>query len=107
MADKEKCERCGYIANLEKHHIKHKIDGGSNDESNLRTLCRGCHDYQHAKETVLKAIDAEQARLKVLKRRLELIEELNMPFKIKERGYQSYFESYQDALPIRTKCGRA
>ena len=102
--EEAQCTRCGYLENLESHHIKHKADGGSDEPSNRRYLCQGCHDYQHAKETVLKAIAQEEERIKVLKKRLELIEKENSPDQIHQRGYQSYWDLYDEVLPPPTKC---
>lgn len=58
--DKFQCVHCGWkyeMANpadrrqrLEPHHVKHHVDGGTNDAGNLITLCNVCHDKQHSKE---------------------------------------------------------
>ena len=38
------CWRCGVISrHLERAHILPKIEGGTNDESNLHLLCKMCH----------------------------------------------------------------
>lgn len=100
------CNRCGYLKNLEKHHKKHKVIGGSDANPNRVWLCTACHDYQHAQDAVSQAIKTEGKRLVVLKKRLEIIERENTPDKIRERGYQSYFELYPKHLPANTKCGR-
>ena len=46
------CERCmkagRYVRVEEVHHIKPLADGGTNDESNLMSLCRKCHAEIHA-----------------------------------------------------------
>lgn len=100
------CNRCGYTYDLERHHIKHRKDGGTDEISNLWWLCRACHDYQHAKDAVLAAIKGEYVRIAVLKKRLAIIEEANTTDKILERGYQPYFELFAKKLPPKTKCGR-
>ncbi len=46
------CEICGAIYNLDRHHVIPRRMGGSKDptvhsESNLMTLCRGCHRNFH------------------------------------------------------------
>ena len=46
------CEICGAIHGLDQHHILPKRMGGSRnpdvqDESNLITLCRACHQKVH------------------------------------------------------------
>ena len=98
----EKCDRCGYTKHLERHHIKYRIEGGDNARTNLVILCKNCHDYRHAKEQIEKAILSYEKRLAILRKRLELVEELNTPMKILECGYQSYFEIFKEPLnPIR------
>lgn len=46
------CERClkqgRYVKVEEVHHIKPLADSGTNDESNLMSLCRKCHAEIHA-----------------------------------------------------------
>lgn len=101
------CNRCGYLDSLEKHHKKHKIDGGSDANSNRVWLCRGCHDYQHAKDAVIKALKAEERRIAVLTKRLEIIERENTPKQIRERGYQAYFELFNKQLPKDNQCAQA
>ena len=45
------CEQClkegRYVAVEEVHHIVPLDEGGSNDESNLMSLCRSCHEKIH------------------------------------------------------------
>ena len=45
------CEQClkegRYVAVEEVHHIVPLSEGGSNDESNLMSLCRSCHEKIH------------------------------------------------------------
>jgi len=41
------CSRCGEKKNLEAHHIRALKSGGSNELSNLTTLCHDCHRAQH------------------------------------------------------------
>ena len=41
------CERCGSKDELEVHHIIPLKLGGSNELSNLRTLCMPCHGSEH------------------------------------------------------------
>lgn len=104
---KEKgCRRCGFIGNLEKHHKKHKVAGGSDANPNRIWYCQSCHDYIHAHDAVVAGIKAEEERLRVLKTRLEIIERENTPEAIRQRGYQPYFALYDEALPARTKCIR-
>lgn len=103
-----KCIRCGRELNIEQHHIKHKVNGGSNEPDNLEPRCRDCHKYQHTKETLLLNVQryAEElkresensrrykmilANLKMQLHRLEVLNELNTVELITERGYTSYW----------------
>jgi hypothetical protein len=54
--DGYKCKVCGWShhewnpsdpRHLELHHIKHHVEGGSNVEENLKTVCTVCHDKVH------------------------------------------------------------
>ncbi len=47
--DKYACYICGSKENLVMHHIKEMGKGGSNDKTNLITLCVPCHYVQHPK----------------------------------------------------------
>lgn len=42
----ERCDSCGYSHDLTVHHV----DGDplNNEQSNLQTLCRHCHNFWHA-----------------------------------------------------------
>lgn len=50
--DKNKCVKCGSKKNLHIHHIIHVEHGGTNEISNLQTLCDLCHMGEHKGETV-------------------------------------------------------
>ena len=45
--DGDRCLRCGAEENLEVHHIRPVGNGGTNDDSNLATLCERCHIAAH------------------------------------------------------------
>lgn len=52
--DNYTCQCCGKKnCRLEVHHIKFRSDGGTDDEENLITLCKECHDGVHAGTVVL------------------------------------------------------
>lgn len=42
--DDYKCVRCGSLGPLEVDHITRCEDGGGDELSNLRSLCKPCHD---------------------------------------------------------------
>jgi len=91
------CIRCGNTKNIEKHHIRHRADGGSDDSENLCNLCRGCHDYQHALDNITEHIRKcnkkhQWARLLIWRYRLQVTEEFNKPEIIIERGYKPYWD---------------
>ena len=45
--DNWRCQICGTMVNLEVHHQQFRSRGGSDSESNLITLCNGCHRAIH------------------------------------------------------------
>ena len=52
--DNYTCQCCGKKnCRLEVHHIKFRRDGGTDDEENLITLCKECHDGVHAGTVIL------------------------------------------------------
>lgn len=59
------CQRCGHQSGphagdegrvLQAHHINKVSDGGSNELSNLRTLCQPCHGVQHPDNHVFDGV---------------------------------------------------
>lgn len=50
------CEEClkhrRYVPVEEVHHIKPISEGGTNDEGNLMSLCRSCHEKIHKKSEI-------------------------------------------------------
>ncbi len=44
------CGNCGSKFNLQQHHILPIQHGGTDDASNLMTLCKGCHEKEHGYE---------------------------------------------------------
>ncbi len=49
-AKNNSCENCGSTSNLQQHHILPIQHGGTDDESNLMTLCKACHEREHGYE---------------------------------------------------------
>jgi hypothetical protein len=102
------CIRCGSDSNIEKHHIKQRIDGGSDDTENMQDLCRACHDYEHARREIVKKLNEETQldRIAILTMRLEVLETLNTPEIILRTGqYTSYWidERCHVQLPPKIK----
>lgn len=55
--DKHNCQNCkgkSKDSRLEVHHVIFRSNGGSDEESNLITLCKNCHDKVHAGEIKMK-----------------------------------------------------
>lgn len=102
-----RCVRCGNTADIEKHHIVHRAEGGTDAPWNLEDLCNACHDYQHAKEQLLDNIIKYAGSLKRERNkrrfgymfrqlgkqviRLRVLNQENTPNKIYRRGYYSYW----------------
>jgi 5-methylcytosine-specific restriction endonuclease McrA len=42
-----RCQVCGSRQNLQVHHKQLRSHLGDDDDSNLITLCAGCHEAQH------------------------------------------------------------
>ena len=53
---KEVCENCGWLKDLEIHHIKPKCEGGTNNPKNYMILCKRCHLKIHRKKIVVEEI---------------------------------------------------
>lgn len=47
--DGSRCQRCGGRASPECHHVVPLAAGGLDTPSNLRILCRSCHDGLHGR----------------------------------------------------------
>jgi 5-methylcytosine-specific restriction endonuclease McrA len=47
LRDHSKCRECGFQNHLQVHHIIPRSKGGSDDPSNLITLCNRCHQSKH------------------------------------------------------------
>jgi 5-methylcytosine-specific restriction endonuclease McrA len=43
-----KCQACGFICNLEVHHMQRRSHLGDDSAENLITLCSHCHRTIHA-----------------------------------------------------------
>lgn len=113
------CIRCGREEKIENHHIIARIDGGTDESENKEERCSACHDYEHVRRKLLGSIESWQdklerarklsrrlairARLELLRHRLEVLDSLNSPEKIRLTGrYTSYWndETTHDIIPI-------
>lgn len=65
------CRICGFDLVVHAHHIKHRKDGGTNEISNLITLCPNHHALAHAgvlsEQEMLAAISAEPPQAEKLR----------------------------------------
>ncbi len=64
--DSYTCQHCkgkSKDKRLEAHHIVFRSQNGSDEESNLITLCKTCHDSLHAGKIKLKAIGKKKGQL--------------------------------------------
>ncbi len=46
-----KCKKCGRTDHVQIHHVRARVDGGTDELSNLCPLCVVCHEEWHACET--------------------------------------------------------
>lgn len=49
-----RCVKCGCSDGLDVHHIRAKVNGGTDDPENLVVLCKACHAEWHALEIGFK-----------------------------------------------------
>ncbi|KKN74244.1 hypothetical protein LCGC14_0393300, partial [marine sediment metagenome] len=92
------CIRCGRNEQIERHRIVPGIEGGEYTPENEEPLCLPCHKYEHVKRQCVDTLSRERTRrqndgrVSFLVHRLQVIEKLNTPELIRERGtYQTYW----------------
>lgn len=91
------CIRCGNEYKIEKHRIIPGIRGGNYEPENVEERCLPCHKYEHTWRKVRGSLEYERQRgqvdrIKCYEHRLEVLERLNTPELIRERGtYLSYW----------------
>ena len=59
--DSYHCRLCKTTHNLTPHHIVFRSQGGTDDLSNLLTLCLRCHDAVHAGTLMLGVLEGREA----------------------------------------------
>lgn len=65
------CVACANTENLHQHHLIPKSRGGSNDETNLITLCGECHAKIHGNRSKWNTSELTKSALKAKKERAE------------------------------------
>lgn len=91
------CIRCKRDKQIEEHHIIARQDGGGDEPENKERRCQPCHKYEHTWRTVKASLELERQRgqrdrIMCYEHRLEVLEALNTPELIRERGtYLSYW----------------
>ena len=102
------CKRCGRAEQIERHHIRERCVGGGDEPENMESLCEPCHKFEHARRRIEGALEHERQRgqaerVRVYEHRLEVLERLNTPELIRERGtYVSYWADHSTRyLPRR------
>jgi len=91
------CIRCGRSEQIEEHHVKERYRGGSDESENKEHRCRACHKFEHTWRAIRGALEYERQRgqkdrISCYEHRLEVLEKLNTPELIRERGtYLSYW----------------
>jgi 5-methylcytosine-specific restriction endonuclease McrA len=51
------CVARGSVEDLQRHHLVALSEGGNNDETNLITLCYGCHAKLHKRQAKPQCFD--------------------------------------------------
>lgn len=64
LRDHFRCRECGYYKHLEVHHIIPRRLGGTDDPSNLITLCTRCHAKKHPENGRQKTYSRKQRHTK-------------------------------------------
>jgi len=113
-----KCERCGAVnREIENHHVRPKIKGGSDNKQNIQQLCKPCHYYKNARGSCTRAIEGYQRslalkdkggwssleaateyyiqKIKQYRTRIKKLDELNTPEMIFEKGYHESYINYE------------
>lgn len=51
---KKKCDICGELSYLDKHHITSKSKNGTNEKYNIINVCPNCHRLIHAGDIIVE-----------------------------------------------------
>jgi hypothetical protein len=97
----QSCKNKKKDSRLHVHHIIFRSNNGSDDESNLITLCKTCHDALHAGKLILKKTGKKKSSLKHATQmnsiRIQLLRQL--PKAIETFGYITKENRYLLGLP--------
>jgi hypothetical protein len=97
----QSCKSKKKDSRLHVHHIIFRSNNGSDDESNLITLCKTCHDALHAGKLILKKTGKKKSSLKHATQmnsiRIQLLRQL--PKAIETFGYITKENRYLLGLP--------
>ena len=91
---KEVCANCGSTENLQLHHVVPLAKGGTNNESNLITLCGDCHAKVHNFKTILTKEWKEKQMAGVARAKAEGKFTGRKPIEIEENLFQEYYNKY-------------
>lgn len=61
--DHYRCRECRTSKELTVHHIKPRSEGGTNNLSNLITLCRRCHDLIELGDDIVKKVENQKIQI--------------------------------------------
>jgi 5-methylcytosine-specific restriction endonuclease McrA len=96
--DGRRCRRCGITArrNLHVHHVIYRSEGGNHEETNLITLCFGCHDRIHSSKRYFQPILLEVLRLHYQDKRFLTVTDVEREF-LRTRTYGEFGWSDKEA----------
>lgn len=80
------CVACGQSGNLNQHHLVPRSIGGSDDDSNLITLCGSCHTKAHQVKADWRHSELTKKALSAKKARGERMGKLSYGFKLSDDG---------------------
>ena len=91
------CVACGTKSDLQHHHLKPRVAGGTDDETNLVTLCQECHAIYHnlnfRDHGWLTRKGLERAKARGVKLGSPLNEQQTKEAKIRAKEYQPIIDN--------------
>jgi len=80
------CVACGCMDNLNQHHLVPRSIGGSDDDSNLLTLCGSCHAKAHSVKADWRHSELTKGALSKKRDRGERLGKLPYGFQVDDDG---------------------